>query len=230
MFETNAKRNSAAEIAVGCSAGDELTRRRIEQSLKRGRFEVIANATDVQELIDACIDEPVEALVLALDLSTLTPTGELRLLRVELPNTPIVVVSLNPGRNSVRKALSAGAQGYVREADIEDILPLATRAVVAGQICVPEEKREQVERPAFSFREKQVLELVARGFTNGEIAARLFLAESTVKSHLSSSFRKLGINSRKEAAAIVLDPDNGLGLGLTAVSWADGSGALTTAD
>ena len=92
------------------------------------------------------------------------------------------------------------------------------------------ETSDQVERPVFSFREKQVLELVARGFTNGEIAMQLFLAESTVKSHLSSSFRKLGINSRKEAAAIVLDPENGLGLGLTAVSWADGPGALTTAD
>jgi DNA-binding NarL/FixJ family response regulator len=230
VFERNPHIETATDVAIGCVAGDEVTRRRMVQTLRRGDFDVIANTADIQSLIESCIDEPVQALVMALDLSELTPTGELRLLRVELPNTPIVVVSLTPGRNSVRKALAAGAHGYVREADIEDVLPLATQAVCAGQICVPQEQGGQVERPVFSFREKQVLELVARGFTNGEIARQLYLAESTVKSHLSSSFRKLGINSRKEAASIVLDPDNGLGLGLTAVSWAGGPETLTTAE
>jgi DNA-binding CsgD family transcriptional regulator len=62
----------------------------------------------------------------------------------------------------------------------------------------------------FSLREKQVLQLVADGLTNAEIACRLFLSESTVKSHLSSSFRKLGVSSRSEAAAVVLDADHGL--------------------
>ena len=221
MLDTNPFTTTATEIAVACAAGDEVTRRRIDTALVRGSFEVIARADRIEELIEAVIDAPVQALVVALDLSTLSPTGELRLLRAELPETPIVVVSLADGRTGVRKALSAGAQGLVAEADIEDVLPLAVRAVCAGQICVPQQSREQVERPAFSIRERQVLELVARGFTNGEIAQQLYLAESTVKSHLSSSFRKLGISSRKDAAAIVLDPDNGLGLGLTAVHWTD---------
>jgi DNA-binding NarL/FixJ family response regulator len=66
----------------------------------------------------------------------------------------------------------------------------------------------------FSYREKQVLELVLAGLTNGEIAGRLYLSESTVKSHLASSFRKLGVSSRVEAARRVLDPDSGLDLSL----------------
>ena len=66
--------------------------------------------------------------------------------------------------------------------------------------------RRTVVRPAFSHREKQVLALVARGYQNREIASRLFLAESTVKSHLGTSFAKLGVRSRKEAAAVLLDP------------------------
>jgi predicted transcriptional regulator len=57
---------------------------------------------------------------------------------------------------------------------------------------------------------------VAAGLTNGEIADSLFLSESTVKSHLSSAFAKLGVRSRKEAAALVLDPEQGLGAGLLA--------------
>jgi hypothetical protein len=54
-----------------------------------------------------------------------------------------------------------------------------------------------------------VLGQVAAGLTNSEIAESLFLSESTVKSHLSSAFAKLGVRSRKEAAALVLDPDQG---------------------
>jgi DNA-binding CsgD family transcriptional regulator len=63
----------------------------------------------------------------------------------------------------------------------------------------------------FSHREKEVLGLAISGHTNGEIATTLFLAESTVKSHLSSAYRKLGAASRKDAASLLLDPDEGLG-------------------
>jgi DNA-binding NarL/FixJ family response regulator len=183
---------------------------------------VVGNVDDdIRDLIDACLDAPVRAVVIAIDLLALSPTANLRLLRAELPDTPIVVVSTASGPNTVRKALAAGASGYVREADIETALPVAIRAVLVGQVCIPRQATSETGRPAFSLREKQVLELVARGFTNGEIAQRLFLAESTVKSHLSSSFRKLGVSSRKEAAALVLDPDNGLGLGLRTISWSE---------
>jgi hypothetical protein len=52
---------------------------------------------------------------------------------------------------------------------------------------------------------------------NSQIAARLFLAESTVKSHLNSAFGKLGVRSRNEAVSLILDPQRGLGLGILAV-------------
>ena len=63
-------------------------------------------------------------------------------------------------------------------------------------------------------REKQILTLMVTGQTNSQIASELFLAESTVKSHLSSAFGKLGVSSRSEAAAVILDPDRGHGLGI----------------
>ncbi len=65
-----------------------------------------------------------------------------------------------------------------------------------------------------SIREKQVLGLVTMGLMNSEIAERLFLAESTVKSHLSSAFAKLGVRSRHEAVELVINPDCGLGPGI----------------
>jgi DNA-binding NarL/FixJ family response regulator len=62
--------------------------------------------------------------------------------------------------------------------------------------------------------------MLVRGFTNAEIAARLYLAESTVKSHLSSAYTKLGVRSRRDAATMILDPGQGLGPGILAISAA----------
>ena len=58
------------------------------------------------------------------------------------------------------------------------------------------------------------------GFTNAEIAAKMFLAESTVKSHLSSAYTKLGVRSRKDAAMMILDPVAGLGPGILTINAA----------
>jgi DNA-binding CsgD family transcriptional regulator len=66
------------------------------------------------------------------------------------------------------------------------------------------------ERVALSHREREVLRLAVTGRTNSEIASTLFLAESTVKSHLSSAYRKLGAGGRNDAASMVFDPDGGL--------------------
>jgi len=77
--------------------------------------------------------------------------------------------------------------------------------VASGQSVVPRKLRASVERPAFSHRERQVLSFVSRGLTNAQIAEKLFLSESTIKSHLSSAFAKFGVRSRKEAAALFLE-------------------------
>jgi len=69
-------------------------------------------------------------------------------------------------------------------------------------------------RPPLSHREKQTLALVGLGLTNAEIAHRLYLAESTVKCHLTSIFSKLGVRSRHEAIACAIDQQDGLGLGM----------------
>jgi DNA-binding NarL/FixJ family response regulator len=85
------------------------------------------------------------------------------------------------------------------------------RAVAVGFSVVPAVLRDGVDFLSFSRREREVLRLAIEGHTNGAIAARLFLAESTVKSHLSSAYRKLGAAGRKDAAAMILDPAEGLG-------------------
>jgi DNA-binding NarL/FixJ family response regulator len=198
--------------AVAYAAGDEMRRRRIGIVLSGAGFDVTVVAASIPELVETSLGESVDVIVLACDRAFLDHPAALRLLRSELPDAHVVVVCAADGRRAVRKALAAGSDGYVCEAELERALAPTIHAVCAGQVCIPSDMRAHFEKPAFSFREKQVLQLVARGCTNGEIAQTLFLAESTVKSHLSSSFRKLGVSSRKEAAQIVLDPDNGLNL------------------
>jgi DNA-binding NarL/FixJ family response regulator len=124
------------------------------------------------------------------------------------PNVPAVVVISPPATGAgVRRTLDAGADALVFEPELESTLVTTICAVASGQTVVPGKLRAGVERPTLSHREHQVLTLVRQGLTNAEIAERLYLAESTVKSHLASVFTKLGVHSRKEAVAVFIDLD-----------------------
>jgi DNA-binding NarL/FixJ family response regulator len=133
------------------------------------------------------------------------------------PDVPVVAVTGSAESRDVRAALAAGARGLILEADLEAVLAPCLRSVGAGQVCVPRERWRELRPRALSTREKQILGLVVMGYMNSQIAARLFLAESTVKSHLNSAFGKLGVSSRNEAVSLILDPQRGLGLGILAV-------------
>jgi DNA-binding NarL/FixJ family response regulator len=135
-----------------------------------------------------------------------------------LGSLPVVLVAAGGNRRAQRAAMDEGIAAIVVDTDVEQTLAPTVRAVCVGQIVVPRALRWQFETPALSQREKQVLSLVVMGFTNGEIARKLYLAESTVKSHLSSSFGKLGVRSRREAADVIVDAHNGLGTGILAIT------------
>jgi len=130
---------------------------------------------------------------------------------------PVIVVCSSIERWGIRAALTAGAAGVVLSDSLDSTLGPCLRAVQVGQTCVPREHWRQIEPPALSSREKQILGLVVMGYMNSQIAEQLFLAESTVKSHLSSAFGKLGVRSRNEAVSLILDPERGLGMGILAL-------------
>jgi DNA-binding NarL/FixJ family response regulator len=127
------------------------------------------------------------------------------------------VVCAGIQRWGIRAALTAGAAGVVLYDDLDSALGPCLQAVQAGQVCVPRAHWRQIEPPPLSTREKQILGLVVMGYMNCQIAEQLFLAESTVKSHLSSAFGKLGVRSRNEAVNLILDPERGLGTGILAL-------------
>jgi DNA-binding NarL/FixJ family response regulator len=156
-------------------------------------------------------------IVLCVEDSATGLTGFIEPLAQSFPEAPVIVVCSRIERWAVREALMAGAAGVVLWESVALALAPSMRAALAGQTCVPRGHWRQVEPPALSSREKQILGLVVMGFTNGQIAQQLFLAESTVKSHLSSAFGKLGVRSRNEAVHLILDPERGLGMGILAL-------------
>jgi DNA-binding NarL/FixJ family response regulator len=159
-----------------------------------------------------------DAVVYVVDGASDTWDEAVEDIRRRLPQSGVVVVAPDATRYDVRAALDAGADGFVVAADVESTLAITVRSVCAGQVSVPQRGRVAVERRVLSYREKQVLGLVVLGFMNAEIGDRLCLAESTVKSHLSSAFSKLGVHSRNEAAALILDPKQGLAGGILGIT------------
>jgi DNA-binding NarL/FixJ family response regulator len=135
-------------------------------------------------------------------------------LQRQWPHTPVVVACAEIRPGELRTALAAGVSGVVLEGQLAATLGACLAASRSGQVCVPKLDARQVEPAALSAREKQILGLVVMGYMNSEIGTQLFVAESTVKSHLSSAFAKLGVRSRNEAVELILDPERGLGMGI----------------
>ncbi len=117
---------------------------------------------------------------------------------------------------AMRRMLRAGAHGIVLDGELDRALLPAVVAVTAGLMAAPGALRRHVAPRPLSHRERQALELVVRGYTNRQIAQTLWVAESTVKTHLSSAFAKLEAHSRAEAVARILDGEEGYGLGVLA--------------
>ncbi len=185
---------------------DEISLRRIDATLRAGGVVPVFEAADPE-------------LVLLWSGRGITARDEhLGRLRSAHPQAGLLVVGPRDSAGSVRAALEAGADGFVFEHQLDAALVPTAQAVLAGQVSVPAIHRREVGTPAFTAREKQVLSMVVMGLSNKEIGARLYLADSTVKSHLSSIFTKLGVRSRHEAAALILDPDSKLGLGILGLS------------
>jgi DNA-binding NarL/FixJ family response regulator len=175
----------------------------------------VARFERVESLLD-CAEPDFCAVVLCVQSTISGLPGLIEPLAQRL-QIPIVLVCKRIERWEVRAALGAGASGVITYENLPEALSPCLQTVLCGQVCVPRAQWRQIEPPVLSTREKQVLGLVVMGYMNTQIAQQLFVAESTVKSHLSSAFGKLGVRSRNEAVSLILDPDRGLGMGILAL-------------
>ena len=151
-------------------------------------------------------------IVLDLNLPGATGVSCLRRLRALLPRTPIVVVSAVDDPHTMGEVVMAGATAYVPKSAPRQVLVDAIKLILAGGTYLPAEAiaalREAQSAPAaaessaegLTQRQRRVLTLLAEGRSNKHIARELGISEVTVKAHVSSILRKLGLTNRVQAA------------------------------
>lgn len=204
---------------IGVAASDAPAAASATRALRVEGFDVTAvSAGNERVLAELGADGAPTAVVIFCPPVRVELTRQVKLVAAELPDTPLVAVLPERSGSLAPWALRAGAAAVVIESELADTLALAVSAACAGLSCVPATLRRHLVRQPLSSREKQILACVVTGLTNAEIARKLFLAESTVKTHLSSAFVKLGVHSRNEASALILDPASGVGAGILALT------------
>ena len=171
-------------------------------------IKVVAEATDGVEVCE--LYDQLSPDVLMLDLRMPKKDGlqavtEL-MSRAGVPKPRIIVMTTYESEEDVRRALRAGAKGYlVKGADAEQIRQ-AVRKVAAGEALFPPEIASKLAasmtHPELSERELQVLQYIANGRSNKEIGTILYISENTVKGHVKSILTKLDAMGRTEAIAI----------------------------
>jgi DNA-binding NarL/FixJ family response regulator len=127
-------------------------------------------------------------------------------LRSEFPDARVIVLTTFEGDMDVQRALKAGARGYLLKSMPPQQILDTIRQVHAGKKVVPAEiaagLAEHLGEEALSQREMEVLQQIAAGCRNRDIAARLFIAEETVKVHVKHIINKLGATDRTQSVAI----------------------------
>src|SRR5215212_6334056 len=123
------------------------------------------------------------------------------------PDAPVVVFSPQLDLPLARDALQAGASGFVHAEMTPDQLLRALAVAARGELVAPREllgyvltKDDSGDLAALSARQREILGYVVEGLSNAEIGRRLYLSESTVKQHLRSAYKLLGVSNRTEAA------------------------------
>jgi DNA-binding NarL/FixJ family response regulator len=169
---------------------------------------LVSQASTVQEAIQQYREHRPDITLMETELPDLGGIEALIAIRAEFPAARIMVLTSCDGDVDVRRALKAGASGYLLKNTPPSELLQEIRKVHSGQKVVQAELAaklaEHIGEDALSAREVEVLALVAAGNRNRDIGERLFIAEETVKVHLRSIFEKLGAKDRTQAIAIAV--------------------------
>jgi DNA-binding NarL/FixJ family response regulator len=175
-------------------------------------LEVVGEAaTGVEALALVPRVRPDVALV-DLRMPELDGVATIRALRERHPEVRVLVLTTFDSDRDVVSAIEAGATGYLLKDAPRAELFRAIRAAARGEAVLapaavsrPVGQLRQPATPALTARELQLLELVARGASNREAAARLHVSEATVKTHLVHAFGKLGVSDRTAAVTVALE-------------------------
>jgi DNA-binding NarL/FixJ family response regulator len=186
-------------------------------------FEVVGEAATGEEVVETVAQTRPDIVLMDIQMPGISGIEATRRVLERDPSIGVVVVTMFEDDDSVLAAMRAGARGYVlKGADAEEVLKVLG-AVAEGEahfgpeiarrlmafFSAPKPAAPSEAFPELTAREAEVLDLIAQGWNNTEIAKRLYLSQKTVRNHVSNIFLKLQVADR--AQAIVRAREAGLG-------------------
>jgi DNA-binding NarL/FixJ family response regulator len=167
---------------------------------------LVAEASNGREAIQGFREHRPDVTLMDLRLPDISGIDALVAIRTEFEDARIIMLTTFEGDVEIRRALQAGAVGYMLKTMPRRQLVETIRRVHAGKKHIPPEIAAQLAEhmgdESLSKREVDVLQKIAGGNRNGDIAALLFISEETVKGHVKHIMEKLGASDRTEAVAI----------------------------
>lgn len=178
-----------------------------------GDFKVIGEAKDGREALRHALEAKPDVILMDIQMPGLDGVQATQEILKEWPQAKVIILTMYRQDAYVFEAVKAGARGYLlKDTDAKELVD-AIRRVVAGEVLLDAELAGQIIQDfkakregapglhaELSEREVQILRLLAQGYTNLEIAAKLSLSEKTVRNRLSEIFHKLHLNNRTQAA------------------------------
>jgi DNA-binding NarL/FixJ family response regulator len=176
----------------------------IRIALARSEFEIVGVAESGSQVLPVVQQAEPDLVVLDLRMPGMDGLTCIRLLRERMPAVKIVVLSAVDSDETAREALSLGACAFISKRIDPDELPDALLAAFEESVSEPiglllDGDIPAVREAGLTERELEILRALAQGQSNSQIAKQFWLAEQTVKFHLTNIYRKLGVGSRTEA-------------------------------
>jgi DNA-binding NarL/FixJ family response regulator len=171
-------------------------------------LQIVGEAETAQQAIAAFHTWKPDVTVIDLRLPDRDGVEVIREIRKDFPKSRFVVLTSAEGDIDMRRALEAGAQAYLIKGVVRTELRQVIKAVYSGERHVPANVAEKIaahlNEPILTARELEVLQLVADGMRNKEVAARLSIGEDTVKMHLRNVMEKLEVHDRTHAVMVAV--------------------------
>jgi DNA-binding NarL/FixJ family response regulator len=166
---------------------------------------VVAEASNGAEAVELFQRHKPDVTLMDLQLPTMNGHEAIRAIRRIQPDARIVVLTMYYGDEDVYRAIEAGVMGYLLKDAVPDDLIQVIRDVHAGRRSVPPQIEAVLDaramQPSLTQRELQVLQLLATGKRNKEIAAALGISADTTNAHVKSIFQKFNVHDRTAALA-----------------------------
>jgi two-component system, NarL family, response regulator LiaR len=176
-------------------------------------LELAGEAESGEAAVQLCAQIQPDIVLMDLMMPDMDGATATRLIRQQSPKVQVVVLTSYKEQELVQSALQAGAIGYLLKDVSADQLARAIRAAHQGRATLSPEAAQALVNAAnqppapghdLTERERDVLALMVEGLNNTQIAARLVVSPSTIKTHVSNILSKLGVASRSEAVALAL--------------------------